>query len=354
MQNIYRKDFSSSLLSRSQSISNTLTDINLDLTYDLNNTRNNENSLIMNMKTQKKNESGLDLNKEISASKKNSKFNNFLFTNKIKNQKQKQKQKFYFDNTQLNLLEKFFENVENEKDLKETFEIFEEIYEDHMENEELLYLCFWISFINSKEIICEEILNKTKIKFFNGIEIDKLESINFSSNELNNYAFNIAYKNNFQEKLLFYVLKKGKIKLPIEFLYKKLSENSLELIEVAWKAGNSCFFSTPAMKDLFIEIFKEEIESVISDRIIKAQLFASLVNSDNVPSKGNNKGRIDDSENENRNIKGVDKSKNNYKEEMLLRNNLVNLAVNLIKNVDTKNDLVIGSFLFIQIFLTFF
>lgn len=176
----------------------------------------------------------------------------------------------------LNLLENFFSTVETGNDIKKILDTYQLIIDNSFCNEQLKYMCFWICFVNSNEIFCEEILQKNVIYFKGNIQLKLLSGVGIAARDLNNYAFEIACESNFNENMLLIILNKGKIDIPIEFLYEKLKANKLDFIELIWKAGNLCFFKTVDLKQEIVEHFKQEIEFYISDEEIKTALFEVL------------------------------------------------------------------------------
>lgn len=188
------------------------------------------------------------------------------------------KQNYFFNNLNNNtykidqsaalVLERYFSLVDKKVNIIEVMELFEEVYEDNLENKDLIFLYFWYPFITSQENIANEILMKTVI-FCGDLELRESDVIKISSYELNNNAFNIAYKNNLNDIILSTILKQGKIHIPIEFIYQKFVDKNIDMIESAWQAKNKCFFATYDLSKKYLDYFNEIIQDdIINKRLI--------------------------------------------------------------------------------------
>lgn len=170
-----------------------------------------------------------------------------------------------FSPEMIEALENYFTTVKMNRNLKEKSVLFFDLYEKHNANKHFIFMLFWFPFINSDELLSVEILNTTKV-FMGEKTIESIFTISISSKDLNNYAFNLAVENKFQESLLLIIIKQGKIKLPLEWLYEQIKNKSVNLLEDCWLAANDCFFETQKFSQKFFDFYKFSLNlSVISN-----------------------------------------------------------------------------------------
>ena len=104
-----------------------------------------------------------------------------------------------------------------------------------------------------------EIINTTPINM-GDLLIDNIFTIKVSSKELNNYAFDIALKNNFPESIFLKIIKQGKIKLGIEWILQKIKDKAISLVEECWLGNNECYFESQKFMQNFADFYKNTLK----------------------------------------------------------------------------------------------
>jgi len=161
-------------------------------------------------------------------------------------------------------LENYFSVVKLNRDIREKNLLFLDLYEKNSKNKDFIFMLFWYPFIISDELLSVEILNTTKVYMGDKV-IENIFSLTISSKELNNHAFSLALENNFHDSLLLVIINQGKIKIPIEWLFEKIKQRKLNLIEECWVANNECCFETPKFSQNFLDFYKKTLNLKVAD-----------------------------------------------------------------------------------------
>jgi len=184
--------------------------------------------------------------------------NSKLFSNDYKQKLLLPKKKNLFSEEMNETLENYYSVVKKSENLKDKSSMFFDLYEKHIENKDFVFMLFWYPFINSDELLSVEILNTTPVYMGDRV-IESIFTISMSSKELNNYAFQLGVENKFHESLLLIIIKQGKIKLPLEWLFEQIKLRAVNLLEDCWLAANDCFFETQNFSQQFLEFYKQNL-----------------------------------------------------------------------------------------------
>lgn len=188
------------------------------------------------------------------------KFLNEKFLNKISSSRNASQ----FSKEMIDELDNYFKVVKLNKDLREKYLLFESLYEKYKDDKDYVYILFWYPFINSDETMSVDILNTTKV-YMDNVVIENIFTLSISSKELNNYAFELAIKNNFSQSLTLKVITQGKIKLSMEWLTERIKEKNINLLEDCWLANNDCYFESPKFSQKFLDFYRKMLDININN-----------------------------------------------------------------------------------------
>ena len=167
------------------------------------------------------------------------------------------------------LLQNYFYTLE--KDLDLAYNMFNNIKDNKLFNDDVLFICFWYPFNKNLDDFVLVLLQNNTVKYKDIIIENNLNNLSYTFIELNTYAFKLFVKNKLSIDTCEYAFSVGKIIINLEYIYKLIKLNMYSIINIIWSNNNYCEFESLEFKQIFFSLiditttFLKENKNIINN-----------------------------------------------------------------------------------------